>query len=1110
MRTALGDDVSRGSHLRETQVPRTTLHRLARVCSVLACLVLLPTLAHAQATLTGVVRDSSGAVLPGVTVEASSPALIEKVRTTVTDGTGQYRLTELRPGTYEMNFTLAGFKSVKRTEVAVSGDTVITINADLSVGAQETVTVTGETPVVDTQSTKRQSVLDDEIIQALPAARGYGALLNAVPALQGGYANSQITPAMTFFNTYGGRPNEGRVQLDGINVGSAFNGGGVSGFAYDTTNAVELQVTLSGGLGEAEVSSANVNIVPRTGGNTFAGSAFFSTAGSWSQGSNIDDELRSFNITEPAELIKAWDVNGAFGGPIKKDRLWFFGNVRNYGQHDDQAGRYANVNAGTTAFFYTPADGQNGRPNIKARNATAQQIYSVRLTGQASQKDKLGFYMDQQFVCTGSSLAGNISSGCRTAGNNWVANGGAAASPESSTTYVDNAPQRIIQATWTRPQTSRMLLEAGYSTYLSHWGWHDFPGAPTDLTPITQANARACTAAAPCGGGRTDGTLVPVANYTYRGLDNFFDNKQNPHNWRANLSYVTGAHNMKFGYQGAYYIEETHDNANATQLTYTINDGLISAANPNGTTLVGYRIAPWETSNRTTAHSLFAQDQWTLNRVTVQGAVRYDRAWSYFPAEHNGAPEASRFNAAPITFPRTDGVKGWNDVTTRWGAAWDVFGNGKTAVKGNIGKYLQAAVNQTQYVINNPALDGRNGRGGPRFQSNTSRPWTDSNGNWLVDCDLSNPLAQNLTGTGGDICAPATNLNFGDLNNPLTVNPDVLSSGWGKRPYDWHLGLSVQQEILPRVSVEFAYNRRWYGNFFVTDNLATAPTDYGFYTITAPTHPDLPDGGGYQATYFSPSQAAVTTPPQNYYTFASDYGDWTQYWHGFDVTATARLKNGITFQGGTNTGRGVRDNCQVAEKVPEAILATVFFGTTYQPQTSCNVAEPWITTFRGLVTYTIPKVDVLVSGIIRFQTTATGFFVTGDAPPASNGTSLTANYNLRNDCSVAPACAPGTPDVITALGRLPGGGLPGGTTAVNLVSNGQLYPEQLRTLDMRFAKVLRFGGTRSDVGIDLYNVFNSNTGTAFNGAFGNDGSTWLRPTAILNARFVRFNVTVNF
>ena len=129
------------------------------------------------------------------------------------------------------------------------------------------------------------------------------------------------------------------------------------------------------------------------------------------------------------------------------------------------------------------------------------------------------------------------------------------------------------------------------------------------------------------------------------------------------------------------------------------------------------RIAPWQQSNRTQYHAFYAQDQWTLGRMTLQGALRYDRAWSWFPAEHNGAPQASRWNAAPITFPKTDGVTGYNDITPRGGFAYDVFGNGKTSLKVNVGKYLQSANNQENYTISNPALDGRNGRRGPNFQT---------------------------------------------------------------------------------------------------------------------------------------------------------------------------------------------------------------------------------------------------------------------------------------------------------------------------------------------------------------------------------------------------------
>ena len=221
--------------------------------------------------IAGVVRDASGAVLPGVTVEASSPVLIEKVRTAVSDGTGQYRIAELRPGTYSLSFTLAGFATVKRDGVEVSGaGAVISINVDMRVGGvQETITVSGDTPVVDVQvSTRKQTVLDDAVISALPASRGYGNLLTAVPGVQNNSLDNGANPTMVFFTAHGGRGNEGTVQIDGMNVGSAFNGGGVASFGYDTMNAAEIQVTVTGGLGEVDRGGPAFNMVPKTGGNT--------------------------------------------------------------------------------------------------------------------------------------------------------------------------------------------------------------------------------------------------------------------------------------------------------------------------------------------------------------------------------------------------------------------------------------------------------------------------------------------------------------------------------------------------------------------------------------------------------------------------------------------------------------------------------------------------------------------------------------------------------------------------------------------------------------------------------------------------------------------------
>jgi hypothetical protein len=534
---------------------------------------------------------------------------------------------------------------------------------------------------------------------------------------------------------------------------------------------------------------------------------------------------------------------------------------------------------------------------------------------------------------------------------------------------------------------------------------------------------------------------------------------------------------------------------NHTQLRYTFNaNAPVSAACPAvpaGTprlcpTSVSYFLSPrWDQHDRTQAMGLYAQDQWTVGRLTLQGGVRYDRAWSWAPAEGNGATETSKFNPAPISFEKTVSVRGFNDITPRFGVAYDVFGNGKTALKFNGGKYLEAATGDVIYSSNNPAarIITRIGSGPA-----AARGWTDGNRNYVVDCDLLNPAAQDNLAGGGDLCAAVggAGLNFGNANpNSTTVNPEILG-GWGVRPNDWQLGASVQHELVPRVSVEFAYNRRWWGNFFVTDNVLTTAADYETYGIVIPQHENLP-GGGETAQFVAITQAASSRGAQNYMTSEKDYGDArTAYWHGVDFTATARLAFGLNLQGGTSTGRGVRNNCDVTRALPELL------GTARVD--SCDVTEEWTTTFRGLVSYTLPKIDVLVSASMRSVVTAPG-------GSASNGLSLAANYVVPNTV------------IQQSLGRLPANALATGTTTVNLLNPGELYTlERTNLVDMRFAKIFRFAGRRVDVGMDLYNLFNSNVTSAYQQTYeyATNGAAWLRPTAIIPPRLARFNVTFNF
>ncbi len=538
---------------------------------------------------------------------------------------------------------------------------------------------------------------------------------------------------------------------------------------------------------------------------------------------------------------------------------------------------------------------------------------------------------------------------------------------------------------------------------------------------------------------------------------------------------------MKVGYQGSFLVNNTNRVRNESLLSYRFNQGV-----PNQFTMA---IPEWHTADRTAVAAFFVQDTWTRGRLTLQGALRYDRAWSYSPGgELNGTPVTSRINPQPISFEQTASVDAFNDFTPRLGVAYDVFGNGRTAVKFNMGHYLDAATNDSAYTRNNPAN---------RIVSTVSRGWTDNNGNKVVDCDLLNFAAQTPTtpGSGGDTCNALTgnDLNFGGTSGNFTqVNPDTLN-GWGVRENDWQWGITVQQELLPRMSIEVGYARRWFKGVTVTDNLARTPDEYDSYMVTAPSDSRLAGGGGYPITIYVPTAAAAAEAAQNYITFQTDFGpEQTNYWHGVDFTLNARTRWGLTFSGGTSTGRSVTDEC----------VTTVLIDSP-DPR-DCRDVDPFQTTFRGLASYTIPKIDVLVSGTVRSQ------------PQVER----TASWNLPNS-PTSSSCAPNPAactTVLGLLGRLPSGSNANGTTAITLNDNeNRIFSNERRTqVDMRIAKILRFGGTRTDIGVDVGNLLNTNYATTWENTYqysiGNtaNGGTWNNPTAIYSPRFVRLNLTLNF
>jgi hypothetical protein len=1002
-----------------------------KALAITALIILVPTVARAQAVIAGSVRDTSGAVLPGVTVEASSPALIEKVRTAISDGSGQYRIEDLRPGVYKVSFSLPGFSTFEREGVELTGSFTATINAEMRVGAlEETVTVTGESPIVDVQSARRQTVVDNEILTAIPTARSYNAIVVIVPGVVTNTNDVQTGTSTTQFPIHGGRNNEGRMTVDGLNIGNPPGGNQPPGYSVDVGNSQEITFTTSGGLGESETGGLVMNIVPKTGGNTFSGS--FSYTGS---GENLQsDNSEGTGIGAPTPLTGVYDWNAAVGGPILKDRVWFFATARTQGGTRVNANQFYNLNAGDPTKWLFAPDASN--PGFSDR--TWENV-SGRITWQATPRNKIGGFWDEQWVC-------------RTCEGNTIGITTPPVVAPEANGRGQTLPLRVPQVTWTSPVTSRLLLEAGFGG--TYYGWGNFENEPNptrDLIRVSEQCAAGCAA-----NGNRPGVV-------YRSQD-WGDNRTGSYIWKGSLAYVTGTHSMKVGYQRTLMTDDRTWSSNTQQLAYRFNNGV-----PNQLTQV---ISPWVNDGRAGWHAVFVQEQWTKGRVTLQGALRFDIARSWFPEQKNGP---TRFLPVAYDFPASKGIDSYKDITPRMGLAYDVFGNGRTAFKVNLGKYLEGVGFSTNYANSNPTLRIPRTTG-PFGVPGVTRTWTDANNNLQADCDLLNPLANDQRATGGDFCGQMSNTAFGQNVLSGNYDPDLLN-GWGVRPSDWSLGVSVQQQLTSRMSIEVGYYRRWFDGFSLNDNLITQASDYTEYSITAPMDPRLPGGGGYTISRLYDVIPAYFGQVNDLTTLASKYGEWSQYFNGLDITLNVRAQNGLTFQGGTSTGQNVADNCEVRSKLPElsANIGAGLVGSTVNTTSPyCHVAYGWLTQLRGLASYNIPKIDTQVSAVFQ----------------SKPGQLLAANYAV-------PAAV-----VAQALGRPPSGNVPNVT--VNLIEPGTLYGDRINQLDFRVAQNFRFGRIRPRVAVDLLNVLNANPVVTYNQTFVPNG-TWLQANSILTGRFARIS-----
>jgi hypothetical protein len=994
--------------------------------------------AFAQTGVAGQVIDPSGAPIPDVAVEAESDASRFRTSTTSTDAEGRYRLS-LESGLYRLRFTRTGWKTHQVTDVEAPVGRTITIDAQLQVGPlSDTTSISAEPPVIDLRSATRAVSLTGNLIRSLPTARSYNALLVLVPGIVTNSNDTVTGPAATAFPIHGGRQNESRLFLDGFNIGSPPSGNSATIYDVDLGQAQEVSFTLSGGLGEVETAGLVMNVIPKSGGNVFSGSLFASGTGAGLQSDNLTPELLAQNVSPASPFTKTYDIAATAGGAIVRDRLWYFVAAHSGGSTRKSTNVYYNLNAGDPVRWRYVPD-----VNRVAYSDRTFESVSGRVTWQMTPRNKLTGVWDVQSMCRSCSGATpGVSEPQRV-------------SPEA--VGVLGRRLDVTQLSWSSSLHDRVLLEAGYGgTAFGVGNFEREPNPTRDLIRIVEQCASGCAANG------------DIPGLVYRSQD-FSVAHAGSYMWRGSVSYLSGTRTLKAGYQRTLMVDDRTWLTNNQALTYRVDNGT--------PTQLTQSISPWINDARAGWDAVFVQGDWTLRQLTLQGAVRFDRARSWFPEQQEGP---SRFLPTPIVIAETRGIDSYHDITPRVGVAYDVGGNGRTVIKLHVGQYLEPVGVSGIYASTNPTL---------RMPQTTStfgtagvtRSWTDANANFVPDCDLHNPAAQDLRGSGGDSCGVLSNVNFGSSVLSNSFDPNILS-GWGVRPSDWNIAVSAQQQIGRRSSLDITYIHRTFRGFTVADNLSLQPADLTPFSVVAPLDRRLPGGGGYTIGGLYDVVPAKAGQVDNFITDSGAYGEWYQHFHGVDVTAMARV-GGLTIAGGTSTGQTVADNCEARAALPE--LATTTTGTSafgaglmtsaVTPVSPyCHVAFGVLTQVRGLASYTVPRIDVELS---------TGF-------QSKPGALLAANYAVPN-----AAVVPSLGRSLSADAR---------TVTVNLIPPGSLYGDRVNQVDVRVGKTFAARRLRTTVGVDVYNLLNSSAVLTYNNAFV-PGGTWLQPMTVLTPRL--FKVT---
>ena len=792
------------------------------VLTVLLALSALP--AAAQSAIAGRVRDNTGGVLPGATVEAASPALIEGVRSAVADGQGQFNIVGLRPGVYTVTFTMVGFGTVVREGIELPANFTATVDGTLNVGSlQESITVSGGTPLVDVRQASQTQVLSRSILDSIVTARNTWtqASLVAGVTMSGTDVGGTRATNDLLLEAHGASAVHTVYTVDGLIINTLRADGAEQMYYQDQSNE-ELAIQTSGGLAENQAGGVRLNMIPKEGGNRFSGGIYLGGSnGAW-QADNFTQRLKDLELTSVGKAAKIWDYGVTIGGPIIKDRLWFHESIRDWGLHSPVADVITD----------------DGKQYVSTGRVVSE---VTRLTWKVSSRDKVGLYFDHQDKGSGPKFQATYPANPSPRGTD----------PETGSSWVEGGnPYWVWNAKWTSMLTNRFIVEAGFSQTGTFVNGHPQAGVQaTAFTPEWYQRVR-----------KTDLNLGTTWNAA---AESYSPSRRQV--VAGSALYVTGSHQVKVGSQMSF-----GDSRQTADLNGHLQQQYRSGV-PDS--IIAYNYSVGFDNRLKYDLGVFAQDSWTMNRLTANYGLRVDMLNSYVPAQDL---EAGRF-VGERRFAAVENAPDWGpSLSPRLGLAYDVFGNSRTALKFSVGKYVTPHTTSLAAQLN------------PLSLQSITIPWNDRD------------LAGRALPTSGDDIAQDNEIDLTRLPTKFgerrldRLDPDL------KREYNIETALGVQHALSNRISVAAGWYRRSYKNQYVIDNELRDLSDYDTVRVVSPLNGEVFD-------VYNLRSVSEVSQINNLITNAGKDRAWV--YNGFEFSVQTRLPGGGNFLASSVTQRALSNEC---------------------------------------------------------------------------------------------------------------------------------------------------------------------------------------------------------